>query len=349
MLNAVKKKRILTLDYMRALACITVVLYHYTTRYQEIFGLNMDWSFIIPNGAWAVSIFFLLSGYLSVYQCREKDTLFSYSIRRASRLYPTYWVCILLTFVVTTLFLKSRAVSVPTALINLTMLQSFVGVPSVDGAYWTLANELVFYAFLGIAVVVFKQKKNLPWFALGWLGVLFVLLTINSSSRIYLAVCKVFAAEYGHMFITGCLIYYLLEDRNGLRKTISVLGLLLCLLYQYVVFGLSYFLFFLCMAVLLVLLLFIHKRDITVPEGLQKYLRPLEYIAAISYPLYLIHQNIGYAILQKIQAQGMSGEWIVFVPAGVSIVVAYVLHRFVEIPVAKSLGKAISAKSFTTK
>ncbi|PKH03412.1 hypothetical protein CXF72_06275 [Psychromonas sp. MB-3u-54] len=36
--------------------------------------------------------------------------------------------------------------------INLTMLQQFFGVPHIDGSYWTLTNEIIFYGFIFLLI-----------------------------------------------------------------------------------------------------------------------------------------------------------------------------------------------------
>lgn len=59
--------------------------------------------------------------------------------------------------------------------------------------------------------------------------------------------------------------------------------------------------------------------------------KPVTWIAALSYPLYLIHQKIGYIIISNtITLTGYSGFAVIILPILVSVAVAYYLHRYVE-------------------
>ena len=61
------------------------------------------------------------------------------------------------------------------------------------------------------------------------------------------------------------------------------------------------------------------------------------FVASISYLLYLIHQNVGLAIMKTIEENMMWREWIIFIPIAISLVLATGIHYFVELPVAKIL------------
>ena len=56
------------LNYIRGIGAILVMLYHYTTRYLDVmYDMGAESSRIgIWWGCWAVSIFFILSGFLTV-------------------------------------------------------------------------------------------------------------------------------------------------------------------------------------------------------------------------------------------------------------------------------------------
>jgi peptidoglycan/LPS O-acetylase OafA/YrhL len=62
-----------------------------------------------------------------------------------------------------------------------------------------------------------------------------------------------------------------------------------------------------------------------------RYTSWLAFIASISYPLYLIHQKIGFIIISKIiEYTGCVSEIIIIVPIAISIVIAYLIHKFIE-------------------
>lgn len=115
------------MNWLRGFAAICVVLYHYTTRYQEVYGVIEEWSVNVPWGCGAVNTFFILSGFLTALTLRENTSVVDFVKKRAVRLYPAYWVCIILTALVTFFFLPTEFPGFDAVLINFTMLQSFWG------------------------------------------------------------------------------------------------------------------------------------------------------------------------------------------------------------------------------
>ena len=77
--------------------------------------------------------------------CARKHRFPKFLINRFFRLYPAYWLSVGLGLYVL-FYLQSIPVPVGIAVVNLTMLQQFFGLPNIIDAYWTLQIELVFYA-----------------------------------------------------------------------------------------------------------------------------------------------------------------------------------------------------------
>ena len=65
----------------------------------------------------------------------------------------------------------------------------------------------------------------------------------------------------------------------------------------------------------------------------------LVYLGALSFPLYLIHQNIGYVIIQKLESMGFVHEVFLVVPLGLSLVLAHMILHYVEKPSHNALFK----------
>ena len=55
-------------------------------------------------------------------------------------------------------------------------------------------------------------------------------------------------------------------------------------------------------------------------------MKPLQFIAKISFPLYLIHQYVGYCILQKLELCGLSNGFIIIIPILITIALANFIH-----------------------
>lgn len=326
-------KRIYGLDYMRGMACLLVVLYHYTTRLVELFSeVECDWLIKVPFGYMGVSVFFLLSGYLSLRHYKEETTPWQYIKSKVKRLYPCYWCAVILTFCTTSLLLRERSVPLKSFLVNLTMLESFLGVVPVDGAYWTLANELLFYFFIFVFFVVLKKRSKFTQLAIGWLLIANAILCFDKRSMMFMLSNKLFMAQYAHMFLAGGLIYSLFNEEE--LKSLNIIGLLFCILTQIRVFSIGYSVFFL--ASICLLTYYIVKENNNANDTKLMFVsKPLVFLASISYPLYLIHQNVGYSIIMNLYRAGIRNEVIIVIPIIILSLLAYLMHRIIEVPVLK--------------
>ncbi|WP_422399149.1 acyltransferase family protein [Streptomyces netropsis] len=133
-----------------------VMLYHYAALYG---GWGRHPSSVLPGlymvaryGWLGVEIFFMISGF-SICLSTWGRSLGEFAVSRVSRIYPAYWAAVLLTASVVITWPQVRRVSGWEAVLtNLTMVQEALGVPNVDGVYWTLFAELKFYGLFAIVV-----------------------------------------------------------------------------------------------------------------------------------------------------------------------------------------------------
>ena len=164
------RNRLVELDAIRGLAAFSVVLFHLTTRFDRVYGHIAAPSFALPFGHYGVQFFFGLSGFVILLTLERTRHPADFIVSRASRLYPAYWAAI----AITTLFvmigpLPDLRRSLPVILLNLTMLEGFVGAPYVDGVYWTLAIELAFYGCMFLLCLL-RGLPRIEWVLVGWIG-----------------------------------------------------------------------------------------------------------------------------------------------------------------------------------
>lgn len=139
-------QRLGEIDALRGLAALAVVLFHYTTQYQNLFPSAAQASVSAPWGYLGVNLFFIISGFVIFMTLDRTRRPMDFVVSRFSRLFPSHWLAIALTFTVVSLFgLPGKDVTLPQALANTVMLHGFAHVPHVDGVYWTLEVELLFY------------------------------------------------------------------------------------------------------------------------------------------------------------------------------------------------------------
>jgi len=124
--NNIWSNRIESLDYLRGIMALCVMIYHLT-----VWNLyNLDASTLLGRlGIYAVSIFFILSG-LSIAIANSHFIIdikssIAFYIRRIFRIYPLLWVCIIA--VVLPSILKGREIpSLKILLLNFTTLFGFI-------------------------------------------------------------------------------------------------------------------------------------------------------------------------------------------------------------------------------
>jgi peptidoglycan/LPS O-acetylase OafA/YrhL len=108
------------LDTIRGIAALMVVLYHYSVRYE--YPVNPLISFDI--GKYGVQLFFIVSGFVIILTLNKTAHAIDFIVFRFSRLYPAYWVAIIVTFSTAYLFtLPGREVGIDASIINLSMIQ----------------------------------------------------------------------------------------------------------------------------------------------------------------------------------------------------------------------------------
>ncbi|WP_105102253.1 acyltransferase family protein [Microbulbifer pacificus] len=147
--------RIDRLDALRGIAALLVVWQHTSESFVKIPGVadkgtwlaDMAWS--VDFGRIGVACFFLISGFIIPHSFSTgAGAVKKFAIRRFFRLYPVYWFSIFLAVFTGVIFSgKQWAASEISA--NLTMFQSLLGMPHIQGLYWTLQVELIFYILCG--------------------------------------------------------------------------------------------------------------------------------------------------------------------------------------------------------
>jgi peptidoglycan/LPS O-acetylase OafA/YrhL len=318
-------KRLFELDAIRGIAALMVVLYHYSFRYGQLYGYKVLPLFSIEHGNLGVQLFFIVSGFVIFMTLDKASHITDFVVSRLSRLYPAYWVAVVLTFIIVRVFsLPGREIRIKYAIQNLTMIQPWLGIPHVDGVYWTLAVELSFYA---IMCILFATKLLPRIELISWLGLIAMAvctyLDRSQVIEIFWVLRVTRLLDFGNLFIAGIMFYKLMHEP---RKSLYFI-LIFALVVEY----------------------YLHKEVviwIAVYFGIfwaftKGYLttfavKPLVYLGSISYSLYLIHQNIGYVIIQNLEKYDLATPIsIIIVPGTVSILVASLMYFYIEKPAMK--------------
>ena len=325
------------LNWIRGVSALFIVLYHYTYQYGVSIGHLTDWPVTVPWGCGAVNVFFLLTGFLTIYALKLGSSPVQFAWKRAKRLYPAYWICIVLTSVVMAILLPEYLRSLKEILMNLTMLQNFAGIRNVDGVYWTLSYELIFYFY--VAVLLIFKKATWRWvrnLSLVWIVVSFGYYALEKAGITNIAMTGarlILMPYFAAPFAGGVLLATVAKERK--RDLFSYGGVVISIVLSILVQELSYAILY-CIAVILLGVL-VEKRFVVEDEGcvnriehISKYMRPLAFVASISYPLYLLHQFIGFAIIKHIEQLGLRSEIFIFIPIAIMLCIAFAVQKFVD-------------------
>lgn len=311
--------RLKELDVLRGIAALNVVLFHYTTKFRLNFGHHYPSSYDWDYGQYGVELFFMISGFVIFMSLQTGTTLESFAFKRFSRLYPTYWICVLITFVVIALagdpLLEPQSFSI--LMWNMTMVQGAFNIPNIDGVYWSLIPELLFYLMLGSLYLL----KVLPYtraLAVVWLS----LMTLNTFYGLPLG-AYILNLQYGMFFMAGILFYKLKFGQGDWREHLLIGA---CFLTAMVVYPSVHF-FYVCLVSFLLFYLFVYNR-ITFLSW-----KPFLFLGYISYPLYLLHQNIGFILIRKLGFYLSSEAAAILITIISMILLAWIVTRFIEKPV----------------
>jgi peptidoglycan/LPS O-acetylase OafA/YrhL len=169
----VPNTRFVFIDALRGLAALGVVLFHAEEGHHitELFGhLPHLLQIVLENGSLGVPIFFVLSGFViahSLYDQRMSLSLLGrFTLRRSLRLDPPYWVAIALAIGIGTLasaFVKGRPpndFSLGQVVAHIFYLQDILGYRNIDSVFWTLCFEIQFYLVYAILLAVGRNDPE---------------------------------------------------------------------------------------------------------------------------------------------------------------------------------------------
>ena len=323
-----RNTRVGELDALRGLAAISVVVFHYTTFYQQEQGHLQPLGFGFPAGNYGVHLFFLISGFVIFMTLERTRTAMDFIVSRFSRLFPAYWAAIAITAaVIYTVGMPEQRIPPGHLAANITMLQDILGFEHLDGSYWTLEVELFFYAQM-LLWFMLGQLKRIEWIIVAWLAIAIVYAQTEQHHVHFSYVLReLLILRHIPFFALGILFYRIHSRPDALRSNLLLIALSLvsisvCYAPVYLLAGIV------CSAIFA---LFV--------TGRLRWLRkaPFVFFGGISYSLYLLHQAIGFALLPRLEAAGIPSLAAVAIVAVVVLALATALTYGVERPAMRRL------------
>ncbi|MGA7812047.1 acyltransferase family protein [Caballeronia sp.] len=344
------------LDVLRVVAAVSVLFYHVGFRGYAADGLmeHVRFDSIAPvaqYGFMGVELFFIISGYV-IFLSADGRSAREFVLSRAIRLYPTFWICAAITIAVSTISSdpKFRASGLDVAL-NIPIVATWFGGHHIDGSYWSLVLEIEFYIIVAIALKIWPMQRVhyalIAWVVLGCVASLM-------QNKLGLPIHYP-GGYYTGFFAMGAGIYLL-------RRNDKTFGPWLLLAISYLsALGAAYFfgkkydayfgshLSFALMAVLITVfgLLVYASPSITVRSS--RWTRLAVFAGGVTYPFYLLHQNISYMIINHFFSQ--ETRWLGLATSLITaIALASGVYAFYDRPVRRVLSKlAFGTRSRTAK
>lgn len=347
------KSRIKYLDGLRGVAILLVVLFHSYARWQSIYPYKDMFNNVkIFYFGWiGVQLFFIISGFVIALTLEKSKSMSDFMIRRWLRLFPAMFVCSLFVFLTAPLF-SERPEGQP-ALMDLLPGISFINewwwykllhvqVGLLDGSFWSLFVEVKFYivfgtlyflvgstAAIGVMFAFFILAKIVP--LLPFAPTLF---SFNLSWAV--TILRELSAQHFGWFVAGALFYrYKTGDARSLVSALLVSGIA-ALVVRDLMLGAA-------AAGFAVALLFSVS---LISESAQKILsqRWLLFFGFISYPLYLIHQNMMVAMIIKLGLMFPAVPPILVpaIPLFVVAIISWGIANWLEVPLRNFLASVLA-------
>ena len=335
-----KAGRLQALDLLRFVAALSVVVYHYTARgrgwHTPVRQLFPALHAVSQYGWMGVELFFLISGFVICMSSWDRH-LGAFFVSRVARLFPAYLVAVVLTASVVAIWPGfSLNTNKDNILINFTMLEVPLHGRPVDSVYWTLLTELLFY--LLFAVVVWRgltYQRAVAFCVLWTTASIFVPLFANRFAGV------VFQPEYSPYFIAGIAFYLMYRfGPNLLLAGIVVVSFILAthqiqadVQGQATVAGdqLNLSVVYAVLAACFALIALVALGRLSWIRGKWTIV-----LGAVTYPLYLIHQTIGFTVISRLDRH-LNRYVLLTGLILVMIAVAWLIYRIVE----KTLGPKV--------
>ena len=357
-----KSKYLPSIDSLRALAVLAVIIYHVDVNY-------------LPGGFLGVDLFFVLSGYLissliiKEYRKTGSLNLYNFYIRRARRLLPAVYFMITIGLVVMVLFnevlLRKSHLDAIFGYIyssnwwyifyKLDYFDSF-GAQSPFKHLWSLAIEEQFYMIFPLLFLLINRKKkskdgtyklnkNFLYVVLGLILVSLIahilLFDINNISRIYFGTdTRAFSLLVG---VVGAILYPMEKlhakvtpQQNIMYSVISLVSIATLITVMIYTSEYNTWLYrggFLLVAIIGLIVIISSGKQHTLMSRLLSF-KPVVFIGKISYSLYLWHFPI-LVLTTPVSEIGNPNIIFVILRIILTFALATASYVFVETPIRK--------------
>ena len=226
---------------------------------------------------------------------KKINTSIDFIINRISRLYPTYWTCVTFTYIV--MCLTKHEANFDQYLANMTMFQFYFRFSDLDGPYWTMIIEMIFYICI-VFLFHFGKIRYISLFGIAAVLISLLAATFYNHKPIDYVLRAIPFLQFVPLFFSGILFYKTFTENQ--RHWGRYLLLLLCFMaqiYLFPVVGRAHFYIsqteyvFCISAYYLLFILFVNYKLRFIVNSVTVF------FGKISFALYLIHQFISKQVI----------------------------------------------------
>lgn len=331
-------------DLLRIIAAMGVVLWHYTFRGHAADDMSIlafpKLAAVLKYVYISLYVFFMMSGFTTALSLSERPYT-RFAISRIARLYPAFWIAVTVTAGVSWVTGDPRyAVSFRRYLLNLTMIGGAFGARYVDAVYWYLLVLIRFYFVLSLPVLV-QQPGSIKHVAAVWM-----LLSIIVTFVHIPAARLVLVPEYAPLFIAGVMFFFVRKEGLDRYKVLVLAGSLGLAIRNAVVqagtiaahYHTTFWLPLIIGGVLALYAIFF------LLTGERTYVRKTAWLPLLSsatYPLYLLHQNIGFMVFNTF-GRTVNKYLVLGATLVAMILVSIAISRYVEPHIRRKLQSSLT-------
>ena len=341
-------KRISYLDGHRGIAILLVIVFHAYSRWSEIMPYGSEFSEfpVFRYGYLGVQLFFLISGFVILMTLEKCQNVRGFLYRRWLRLFPAMLICSLLIYMTAGLFYErpKGQPAIMDLIPGLLFVEPYVWLKltglemsSLENSFWSLYVEVKFYVVASILYFrIGSQKLVIGLFLcfLSWVTLRYFD-GFSPYSGLY-SIADILGFEYFGWFSAGAAYYlYVKSDKNRW----FVCGLLFSFISSLVESNLNLQILIAAMFISSFFALSIISVKLQMIISNRIFL----YLGFVSYPLYLLHENMMISIVLKVWG------WTQIIPGYLLPILAIVLivslskyvSTYLEPRVKNSLSAAV--------
>jgi peptidoglycan/LPS O-acetylase OafA/YrhL len=293
--------RLYGLDVLRFCAASSVFMVHQALNARVIIGFPPTSSLVNEIGRYGflgVHLFFVLSGFVILSTALRTDGP-GFFAGRFARIFPTFAFCALISMLLVGPAIGRQVPSLGLYLANLTFMPLVFGYQWIDAVFWTLRYELQFYGFVFLLLATGQLRRKAWLMTWLWLGIA----ALQAATVLPDPLRKLFVADYAPLFIIGVGLYWCIEALSPARILLVITATVIAVISELPRIGvfeagtqLSLNPWVVCGFIALLPLLLLTALRMPLAR-----LGPLCYfLGGISYPLYLLHNNLSVALMPRL-------------------------------------------------